>query len=451
MQKIHSFFSLLLPSVNGVSRSWNQYLEAVGLAGLCIYVFAFPFSKDICYIGEWMMVGAFIISVPHFWPRMKHDPVFIGFLVLLVYLVFKGASTFFFYKEPVADIADAVRFRLRFLWIFIIAWWLGGTRTSLLRLLGISLFGFLVLLATGFETRLLEAFERGLRTGFGLNPQHFALYSATALSGCLILAGDFWGTRYRYFRIFLWLILVLVLFELVIFSQTRTIWMALILVLFFSGTAGVIYAAKHGHLRRRRQKIYLFSGCSIVMFLIILGVHFHSDTINKRVASEFAVLEQLFSSGKTDIKADSLLGKRAFLWEWSLAKISKRPLTGWKIDDTSKDYISQSREIHDSASHFHHVHNSYLEVILNQGLIGLFVFLFFPVYVVCSVAMHFKKGRIPLRFFMFFCSFVIISAVANISEAYITSWLFWPYLTMFLGGFYSFVLWDGASAKEGSV
>ncbi|MFP4194147.1 MAG: hypothetical protein ACLFRO_04320, partial [Desulfobacterales bacterium] len=68
MLKIVSFFNLLLPSANNIPRSWNVYLEALGIAGLCIYAFAFPFSKDICYIGEWVMVGAFSLSVPHVWP-----------------------------------------------------------------------------------------------------------------------------------------------------------------------------------------------------------------------------------------------------------------------------------------------------------------------------------------------------------------------------------------------
>lgn len=449
MGKTFTSFNLFLPSVNSALRSQNQYLEVIGIVGLCLYAFAFPFSKGICYVGEWMMIGAFLFSMPYVWSKMKHDPIWIGVLALFGYLVFKGIWTFFVYQEPVFDILDAIRFRLRFLHIFIIAWWIGGTKESLLRILGISLIGFIVLLGIGFDTRILADYGRGLRVGFGINPQHFALYTTTALCGCLFLARDFWGTSYKHFRILLWTVLIYLFFELIIRSQTRTIWVAIVVILIFYGIVSLLSIHKRSKLRGRKRVFLWTCGFLFALFLVFQGVHFHSDTINKRLSMEYAAANELFFSDSDNITAESLFGVRATLWKWSIEKIRYRPFTGWKIDDTSKDYIGQSVKTDESISHFSHVHNSYLEILLNQGMIGLLLYLFFPVYVFYSVIMRFKQGEIPYRLFLFFCSFIILFGIANISEAYITSWLFWPYFTTILGGFYSLVLWRRLPVNEG--
>ena len=130
-------------------KSHNQYLEIIGLFGLYAYAFGFPFSKEICYVGEWMMVGAFIFSLPNIWPKMKSDPIWKAFLVLFFFLLFKAILTIVNYSEPFIDVLDAVRWRLRFFWIFIVAWWIGGSKKSIHRLLIFSLFGFLILLVIG--------------------------------------------------------------------------------------------------------------------------------------------------------------------------------------------------------------------------------------------------------------------------------------------------------------
>lgn len=442
----------ILPSIHNLSRSQSMYLETLGLVGLCLYAFAFPFSKDICYIGEWMMVGAFILSLPHLWPVMKSDPLWKAFLLLSAYLIFKGILTFFVYHEPVLDILDAIRFRLRFLWIFMIAWWLGGSTSSVLRIFFLSMIGVIVLIATGYETLSLEAFERGRRLGFGINrinPQHFSLYVASCLCGCLFLAKAFWGNRYKYLRVLLWTGLVLLFLEMTILSQTRTVWISLLAILIFWTISAAIFVVKEKSLRDKKgKKILLFA--ILLLFLIVPTISFNTHVIQKRTSSDFDTLKELLFQDENNVEFSESVALRFALWKWATDQIKNKPLFGWKIDNTSREFIGKSETIDKNASHFHHSHNTYLEIMLNQGLTGFFIFLFFPVYVGWSIWRLFRKGMLSYGFFMTFCSVAILFAFANTCEAYITSWLFWPYFTIFFGGFYSLSLWNRLSA-EGSV
>jgi len=438
MLKYFQTINQLFPSISSVERSQNKYLEAIGLSGLCLYAFAFPFSKDICYIGEWLMVGAFLFSLPRIWPIMKKDPVWIAFLVLFFYLIFKGLLLLPEYKEEPAALIDAIRWRLRFLWVFIIAWWIGGSKNSLLRILLISLSGFLVLLASGYDSKVLAAAEEGVRISFGINAQHFSLYAATSLCGCLFLAKDLWGNRYRNFRIFIWIILVFLLLNMTIVSQTRAIWIAIIIFFFFF-VASLIVGIKNGTIKVKPTHLILYLFISILLTSSV--IIFFADTIHKRISLELAALNEMVSSNFEKVDSSTSLGMRVNLAKWSISKIKQRPLIGWHIAKYSREAIG--KEVKDkNISAFHHVHNSYLEISIDQGLIGLVIFLFSPLYVIGSVYFHYKKRKMPYRLFITFFSITILFGIANLFESYFTTWLFWPYFSILFGGFYSLVLWD---------
>ncbi len=135
------------------------------------------------------------------------------------------------------------------------------------------------------------------------------------------------------------------------------------------------------------------------------------------------------------------------MWKWAIETIREHPLIGWKIDDTSREYLGQG-DIDKGVARFHHGHNSYLEILLNQGIIGLLLFLFFPCYVIFIVSVCFKKGRTSIRFYMTFWCVVILFGIVSMFEVYFTTWLFWPNFTVLFGGFYSIALWSRLNSSD---
>jgi O-antigen ligase len=340
------------------------------------------------------------------------------------------------YSVELVDVLDAIRFRARFLWIFIIAWWLGGTHRSLLRILGLSLIGFLVLLATGYEGGLFSDIQNGRRISFGMNPQHFSLYAATALCCCLLLAADFWGGPRRMWRVLGWSLLVFLLTVLTIVAQSRSTWLALTLVALFWG----VWLLKNTVAQKASFKGLSMMLGTLILLLTIPAFLFYG-TFKTKNASDIKAFEEIVSSDFSRIETSSSLGVRIAMWKWSLQKSLQHPLIGWKIDNTSREFLGQETTARKVAKH-NHVHNSYLEALLNQGLIGLLLFLFFPCYVIVAVFSFFQIGEMPFRLFVTFCSIAMIFGIVNIFEAYFTSSIFWPYFTVIFGGFYSLVLWN---------
>ena len=445
MRRYLRTISQLFSPVCDVERSHNQYLESIGLVGLCLYAFAFPFSKELCYIGEWMMVGAFLFSLPRIWPKLKKDPIWFALLMLLGYQIFKGIIILLDNWRDIISVLDAIRWRSRFLWVFIIAWWIGGSQQSLCKILLLSLMGFLVMLVSGYESRSIIAIERGYRINFGINAQQLGLYASTALCACLLLAKDFWGTRYRYLRIMIWVVLVFMFFYLMFLSQTRAIWFAMLAFLLFFLISSIM-AINSGIIKIKTN--YLMFAVLILSLLLAPIILFYSNIIHKRLSHELVTMNEMVSTGFKKIDTSTSIGKRVVLWKWSLDKIKEHPFIGWHIDRYSRENIQKGNIREKDISRFRHVHNCYLEILIDQGIIGLCLFLFNPVYVVFSVYACFKERKISYRYFMTFFSVVIVFSIANMTEAYFTSWVFWPYFSILFGGFYSLALWSRLTTEN---
>lgn len=62
-------------------RATHPALEQAGLAGLAIYALMLTVSKDLCYVGEWLMLLALAASWPLARDRLLRDGIFRLFLV----------------------------------------------------------------------------------------------------------------------------------------------------------------------------------------------------------------------------------------------------------------------------------------------------------------------------------------------------------------------------------
>lgn len=418
-------------------KSHNQYLETIGLFGLYTYAFGFPFSKEICYAGEWMMVGAFVLSLPHIWPMMKSDPIWKAFLILSLFLLFKAILTIVNYSEPVIDVLDAARWRLRFFWIFIVAWWIGGSYKSIHRLLIFSLFGFIILLVIGYDHQLFMNIGNGHRIDFSINAQTFSLLTVSFMLGCTFLAKEFWGVQYRIIRILLWSFAIIVFFELTILSLTRASWIALSGIIIVSCLLSALHYKASIKKNKKKVIVAIFGSLIVSCGIIVIN----SWAIKQRASSEIADIKEFFLLNYENIDTSSSFGKRFELWKWSLGEIKKYPFLGQKIDNTSKEFIAKNQSVDKEVANYSHVHNSYLEVLLNQGIIGFIIFSFFPLYIIHTTYNLFKDHFISFRYFMFFLSIVLFFAIVNLSEAFFTKWVFWPYFSIIFGCFYSLALW----------
>ncbi len=451
IQTTQEFFQRIAAKFSGTAELAGDrgfYLWLAGLAGLVIYVFGYPFSKDVCYAGEWLMLGVFFLLLPRAWPHIKKDPLLLAWCVLVAYLLFKVAYTCLVFDEPFVETLDAARRRIRFGWILILAWWIGGREAYLRRILAAGFFGYLMLLATGFEASHIKAILDGRRLWFAdLHPIHLSLYSATVLTCLVFWAREFRGTKFRRLRTAGWVVSILVCLQMVVSTQTRTVWLALMAMAVF--TLAVLFFAN----RRTGEKVFPVKTAAVLAVLVLLPIlYFQKDTVVQKFRQETKTIANLAEMNIKDIP-NSSLGMRIHAWTWALDMIAERPVFGWKVVDTTRDLIGEKGEVNSVVRKgFSHIHNSYLEILLNVGLAGFCLYAFFPVYASWRIYRSYRDKCITPRSFLLFCNLLLLFLIANITESYITSWIFWPYVAILFGGFYTIPFWSRAEpAADGAT
>ncbi len=186
--------------------------------------------------------------------------------------------------------------------------------------------------------------DEGFRTkGFhpsGITFAHNLLFPLTFVTVWLSCAGL--ALRHRLLLGLGWILMIFAL----LFSLTRGVWVAYILVLL---VLGLIRGGK--------------TLAGVVGSTVILGVFLVSAGagVQERLRSTFDLVQNL---------------PRSQIWQANLDMIAARPLLGWGYGNYRK-FRDPFYERHPQANHTGHAHNTFLQIAVDSGLLGLAAFLFF--------------------------------------------------------------------------
>jgi putative inorganic carbon (HCO3(-)) transporter len=131
-----------------------------------------------------------------------------------------------------------------------------------------------------------------------------------------------------------------------LFSLTRGVWLAYLVVLLLLGVI------------RGGKTLAGVTGGAVVfaVFLLTAGAG-----VQERFQSTFDFVQNL---------------PRSQIWQANLDMIKERPLLGWGYGNYRK-FRDPFYERHPKADHTGHAHNTFLQIAVDSGLIGLAAFLFF--------------------------------------------------------------------------
>lgn len=242
------------------------------------------------------------------------------------------------------------------------AYWLGGDGRRVRWVLGLGLAGLVYALLTGFHWERLDAVMGGARDLFGMG-NGAALFAATGLTGLLILVAS--GRLRSWWLELSALVLLGCLAVVVLWTQTRAVWLACALVLPLVMIAMTLHAWKY-HDNRRAIALLL-----VVAGLLVAAVVSTSQVLERRLSGEGAAFMALLSDETGDY-GNSGLRHRLPLWRDALERVRERPVLGWGAG-TSDILISTSEIGHRSS--LTHYHNLYLQLQVELGSVGLILFL----------------------------------------------------------------------------
>lgn len=251
----------------------------------------------------------------------------------------------------------------------------------------------------------------GARIDFKLhNAQHAAMYFAVALLGLIsFLPRLLISASRRWLAFSLWSITTAFVALCIVLTQTRGVWLALL--------ASLLVLAWMFALQLRRIHAWLTPALllSFAALLLLLG---QSQVVKSRVDSDSGTIMAALRGDLQNLPYDSP-GIRLHTWADAVQWFAKRPLFGWGgngralVLEQTQRYPQWVRDI------THHLHNSYLDTLVNYGMAGLVLLLSLWIWFVAAARTAFRHAAMPRDFYEFFIAFMVFWPIVNFFESYI--------------------------------
>ncbi|BCO31219.1 hypothetical protein TspCOW1_13220 [Thiohalobacter sp. COW1] len=355
-----------------------DWSSRIGVAGLGLFAAGGFANQGVFYAGLLLMLLALSLRGRDFWRRARSRPFVWVSLALSGYITvnwllawLQGSAEW--RPEILESGFDLLLAGGAF--SLVVAYWLGAGPRRIRWVLGLGLAGLVLSLAVGFDWSRLEVVMGGRRELFGMG-NGAALYAGTGLIGVLILLLT---GRVRP----LWLVppallLVVALAIVVLWSQTRAVWVALAVILPTLLLAMAWHGWRHG--RGGRTLLLLLAGAGMLGATIV----FNADIVDKRLARVEGGFLAILTDDGGGLEGSGLQ-YRVPLWEQARKLIGERPWFGWGAG-TSRMLISEL-DIKQSLTHYH---NLYLQLLVELGAVGLVLFL---LWVVTALKTFWPAGR----------------------------------------------------------
>ena len=262
--------------------------------------------------------------------------------------------------------------------------------------------------------------QRGLsgqRIDFNLlNAQHTAMLFGTAMLGLLSFAPRLLtASRCSWLCRAVWLLALTTCIAAVITSQTRGVWAGLAIALLVLVTAAVIA------LRQRfstRRTLIAAGAISVCMLAVAVGYFTLGNIVKQRLEAEHQTL-QLIQQGELDKVPYTSAGIRLHTWQEAARWIAERPLVGWGGNGRSLIFDHSTRLPEAIKQRFGHLHNSYMDLLVNFGLLGLALLAALVYWLVSRSLRYHRAGLLPGGSLVFCLSFTAFFGVINLFESYL--------------------------------
>jgi O-antigen ligase len=309
------------------------------------------------------------------------------------------------------------------------AWWIAQYKNAIWLIWGCAALGILVSpWVTGEGIPEIIRGLNGERVFFGLRQaQHTSLFFGVILIGLLCF------TR-KIINIKKWLTIPLLLtiaycLLIIYINSSRQAWLALLLTAFFMASYFTIKRFNRATGKKKLVTLSLFLGGMLCLSAVIAN----NNTIVDRVMEEKEALEAIATLDFDDVPYSSF-GIRLHSWVAASEFIKEKPIFGW--GSNGKTLVMKKTEwLPDWVQNgFGHLHNTYIQILVNFGLVGLAFYLFIWMYMTNSLFKEIHKGTIKKDIGYFFMSFLCFWSIMNCFEAYQNFWTGVFYFTIFMTG-----------------
>jgi len=297
-----------------------------------------------------------------------------------------------------------------------IAWWLKDSPEKVFLFWAIAT---LTILASpwisGGGWKEIESGFHGTRITFGLrNWEHVSLFFGLVMIGLICFSPRLF--KWSKLTLILWIPALCLCLYTVVASQTRACWLALIVTLI---TALIYYF--FGKNRKRIKPKYLIITALVALLAGFVIYKSMGHIVEKRVGAESGVIQHIIKGDLENVPYTSV-GIRIHMWRASWEKIKKRPLLGWGNEG---QYIA----IHDTKwmpkdikENFGHIHNIYIALLTDYGVIGCVFYFIWVGWLLISVLKAVSKGYLRHDIGYFTLGAMTFWSIISLFESYLFFW-----------------------------
>jgi O-antigen ligase len=430
---------------SGISRvltgRHQDWAQVIGLGGTYLFsLFAFLGTAPAT-VGTVLLSLAFVSRLSH-WRSLAADRLMWLCLAFAVYL--SVHSLIFWLTAPSPALGHEIA-RSGWAWISLLqfiafAYWVAGREDRVHRLLFLALIGFTLDILRNIDWATFDTAFFSTRFGANLPANAFGMFTGLGILGVVAMRGRFWQhpgpARRRWWWIGLWVLFVLVMGEGLVLSLSRGSWLA------FAAAIAVLVVAewRAGDSKKQGTRAGLVGAAALFSLILAVLVGLNAGSIKGRLAADSGTIDQIAQGRITAPPADSA-GLRLHVWRFGLEKWAERPWFGWGAG--SSYYLiehSGRPDLRDGAFWLDHLHNTYLEILIQLGAVGFGLGSLIVLLLAHGIAQECRAGRMPGNLCRLFAASFVFVLVWNLFEYRVVKhdWTF--FWILFAGTAYSFRL-----------
>lgn len=399
---------------------------ALGVSSLVFAFFWLPVPRlfDVaCYLLILLFVPMTLAPSSR---DLRQDPVILLGFSFFLFTIF----SIIWHRLTLPDYFPATTSDRRFLRVlYFIAIAYAISRSHVLtawRLLGAAFAGLLLYLTVQFEPAEWIQGWHGVRIDFDI---HNAQHTGIVFSTCALALSVFTARFYSWIKhkprlaaalgVALWASAWLFSVWGVFVSQTRAVWLGLCVTLVaLPVVLGLAYLL-HGRPQFALRKLLLSCIAGVALLALLASSLNIPSLVNERLESEKVTWESLRQAAAHKTHDLSSIEVRVASWSAAIDWIMERPLMGWG-GRGSRPLIRNSDLFSDAfKKQFNHLHNSYLQTLVEIGLIGSMFIVVLVALIGHATIKAYQQHRMPLDVFLFAWMFFTFWLVVSLFESYI--------------------------------
>lgn len=419
----------------------RQLSDWLGIGGLALFSGFALLGISGAYLGLSLMLLALLIA-PRAWVGLLRQPLVWLSLLCMAYIGWRALIATSEFPPPLRDaiLEESLNWCLLCLF-FLPGWWMSASRRRVLLAFGLMLGGFLLGALLALDSTTLQYILHGGRSGlhFG-KPIIFGFHCAVGLLAMVALiqalrVGEHQHSAPRRRR-WLWMALaggaLLLFLQGLILSQSRGVWLAFVpalaLTWFLSRDR-----SRQAPIEHRRRSALIAGALMLLILLPTLALHWHS--IGERLAFEQHELSVVLTQGLDEAPLTSST-YRLHLWRFGLDTWLEQPLLG-RGPGSSQILIEQAKRPEltnpESGLGYDHLHNAYLELLNQLGLVGLTLVLAIIGVLLKTCLQAHRNGQLSRPLFAFLCGNLILIAIYSLTDFRHLHWN-WQFYWLILAG-----------------